>query len=316
MIKRFYFILIIFGLFAVLELFAQETNQRTENNNTGEAVINSDEESERRREERRLQREAERRQIEEERIKNAAINRELEERRVRLEAERVQLEIDRRRINNDLTRQNQSEAERLRQQNAAAELERKLAEEERRLAEEEKRLADKKKAEKKRKANMFWVDNGKKLWSVGLNIGSSFASPLAIGNINITAGFLPNIFLEAGFDYGFIHGRAGDIEIFDIEYYSFYYYTRINYFSPFKNNTGGFYAGLGGGLLDSHYDYKDPQTKDSNVSIQNWALDLASGIYYGRGNHLFRIGYALRTNFKAMNHRLMLGYTLRIGPFN
>ena len=313
-------ILLILIMFSIFNIFAQETNQGTENNNAGEATINSDEERERRREERRLQRETERRQIEEERIKNEAIYRELEERGRKLEAERRQLEAEKRKINDDLTRQNQSEAERKRQENIAAEREIKLAE-------EEKKLAEAKKAEKNRKANMFWLDNGKKLWSVGINAGTSFiASPLIIGNINITAAPLSNLFFEAGFEYGAEHGRAANIDIEDLDYYSLYPYFRLNCFAPFKDNgkgnknylNGGFYIGLGAGYMDSHYLYKDPQTEVKDVNVQNGALEFNSGFYFASPssrNHLIRLGYGFRTNFKAMNHRMIIGYAYRFGSF-
>jgi len=44
-------------------------------------------------------------------------------------------------------------------------------------------------------------------------------------------------------------------------------------------------------------------------------MELASGFYFAPGDlSLIRIGYSLRSNFKALNNRLTVGYSLRLRP--
>jgi len=148
-----------------------------------------------------------------------------------------------------------------------------------------------------------------RLWSAGLNLGSSFVTPLFIGNVSITISPFPYTFLELGVDIGLVHGKAGDLEINDVKYHSWYYYGRFNAFVPFEKN-GGWYFGLGGGFMDAHFKFSSDEAR-----IQTPAFDAASGFFFGKGLHLFRIGYALRTNFSNINHRVMIGYTLRICNF-
>jgi TolB-like protein len=148
-----------------------------------------------------------------------------------------------------------------------------------------------------------------RLWSVGLNVGSSFATPLFIGNVGITIPPFPYTFIELGVDIGLVHGKAGDLEIKDVKYHSWYYYGRFNAFVPFEQN-GGWYIGLGGGFMDAYYKFPSAE-----ASMQTPAFDVASGFFFGNEHHLFRIGYALRTNFSGINHRVMIGYTHRICDF-
>jgi len=157
---------------------------------------------------------------------------------------------------------------------------------------------------------------GSRLWSVGLNIGTSFATPLFIGNVNITIPPFPYTFIELGADIGLAHGKAGDLEIKDVDYHSWYYYGRFNGFIPFDidetydGENGGVYIGLGGGFMDAYY--KFPSTE---ATMQTPTFDFALGVFFGSKHNLCRIGYTLRTNFSSVNHRIMLGYTLRICNF-
>ena len=176
------------------------------------------------------------------------------------------------------------------------------------MAEKEGQEAAEEEARRKKKKawNKFWFDDGKKMSSLGVNIGTSFATPLLIGNANITIPVFPYTFLEGGADIGLFHGNAGGEKINDVEYVSGYYYGRFNVFAPFDEG-GGFYFGLGAGFMDAQY--KFPQNE---VSTQTPAFDVAAGFFFGEGRHFMRIGYALRTNFSGINHRLTAGYALRI----
>jgi len=175
-------------------------------------------------------------------------------------------------------------------------------------------------AAKERKNEKRWSDGGKKLWSVGFNAGSSFATPLLMINANVTLAPISKLFFELGFDYGLLHGDSlfatkNRMRIYDVDYTSQYYYARINTFASFKNLGGGIYLGAGAGYMMSYYTYKDPQTDADEALVPNLALDLAVGFLFRLGNDriLLRLGYGFRTNFNAMNHRAMVGLTFRLG---
>jgi len=174
----------------------------------------------------------------------------------------------------------------------------------------------------------FFSMEGKKLWSLGLNLGTSFATPLLIFNINATIAPLPYSFFELGAEFGTINGMAGEnVDIGGVEYSSTYYYARVNVFAPYGKRTfdsygkpregGGWYLGLGLGIMNAEYDFIRNSTERSVATVQTPTLDGASGFYIGRGHILFKAGYAVRTtmdlkNLIGVNHRLLLGITYRI----
>ena len=174
----------------------------------------------------------------------------------------------------------------------------------------------------------FFSMDGRKFWSLGLNVGTSFATPLLIANINATVAPLPNSFFEFGYDYGFINGMAGEnVDVGDVEYSSNYIYTRVNLFFPLgkrdfdsygkPRESGGMYFGFGLGLMDAQYSFIKSPTERVVATVQTPTLDGAAGWFIGRGHILFRAGYAVRTtmdlkNLIGVNHRLMLGVTYRI----
>lgn len=160
----------------------------------------------------------------------------------------------------------------------------------------------------KQKSDNFWFGgNGEKFWSIGANVGTSFATPLFIGNLNITVPVFPYTFLEAGADIGLIHGKAGDLEIKEVKYHSWYYYGRFNLFIPWHPESGGFYFGAGGGFMDSHYVFT---TAEGSSQIPTF--DAVFGILIGVKRHYFKTGYSLRTNFSNVNNCVFLGYSFRI----
>lgn len=151
----------------------------------------------------------------------------------------------------------------------------------------------------------YIFQDDEKLWSIGLNIGTSFATPLFIGNLNITLSPFPYTFVELGAEIGLIHGKAGDLDIGDVGYYSLCYYGNLNYFMPFYEG-GGWYIGAGGGYMDSRYNFPT-----AAASAQTPVFSITTGVLIG-WNHLLRISYTLRTNFSGTNHRIMAGYSFRI----
>jgi len=106
----------------------------------------------------------------------------------------------------------------------------------------------------------FFSMEGKKLWSLGFNLGTSFATPLLIFNINLTLAPLPYSFFELGCEIGTINGMAGEgVDIGDVEYSSNYWYARVNLYLPYGGKRvydsygkpregGGWYLGFGVGI--------------------------------------------------------------------
>jgi len=174
----------------------------------------------------------------------------------------------------------------------------------------------------------FFSMEGKKLWSLGLNIGTSFATPLLIFNLNATIAPLPYSFFELGAEFGTINGMAGEgVDIGDVEYSSNYWYARVNVFAPYGKRTfdsygkpregGGWYLGVGLGIMNSEYAFIRNSSERSVATVTTPTLDGASGFYIGRGHILFKMGYAVRTtmdlkNLIGVNHRLLLGINYRI----
>ena len=173
----------------------------------------------------------------------------------------------------------------------------------------------------------FFSQEGKKLWGIGLNIGTSFATPLLIVNLYATIAPLPFCFFEFGAEFGSITGMAGEqVEIRDVEYFSSYIYARVNLFLPFGDRVfdsygkakegGGWYLGLGLGLMNSEYAYIQSVTESTVAKRETPTFDGASGFYFGRGHILFKAGYGVRTtmdmkNLIGINHRLLLGIAYR-----
>jgi len=190
----------------------------------------------------------------------------------------------------------------------------------------------KKRKEKEINIEKILVDEGRRLWTIGTNFGTSFASPRVIFNGNATIAPLSfkntGIFLECGYDYGIFHGRASsfgsgrtdDKKIGDVDYFSSYYYGRLNWFFPFKK-MGGWYIGAGAGMMDSYFEYTDPSLSIDVVHVENIAFDFTSGFFIGKDG-LFRIGYAGRiakgdnVNNFSINHRLIGGVSYRFGKIN
>jgi hypothetical protein len=174
----------------------------------------------------------------------------------------------------------------------------------------------------------FFSSGGNKLWSLGINLGSSFATPLLIFNINATISPLPYSFIELGGEFGTINGMAGEnVNISDVQYKSEYIYARVNFFAKMGKTTydaygkpkegGGWYLGAGLGLMTSEYAFIRSPTERLVATVQTPTLDGATGFLIGRGHFLFRAGYAGRMtmdfkNLIGVNHRMLLGVTYRI----
>ena len=159
--------------------------------------------------------------------------------------------------------------------------------EEARIGEERQRLIER---ERLRRARA-------KFWSAGVSAGTSFDDPRLTGTVRGTLAPFPYSFFELGFDAGFISGREG----LD-GYYSLYPYARFSLFLPFPKN-GGWYAGVGGGLMVKEY-----RVDGWTGSGKFWAADFATGVNIG---DMFDISYAFRTGFTWVSNKLAVGYTYR-----
>ncbi|MDR2965324.1 MAG: hypothetical protein LBU88_06075 [Treponema sp.] len=174
----------------------------------------------------------------------------------------------------------------------------------------------------------FFSSEGRKFWSLGVNLGTSFATPLIIANFNFTIAPLPNSFFEFGIDGGFLNGMAGEnTPVGSMEYTSTYLYARANLFFPLgkrefdsygkPREAGGMYFGFGVGHMAAQYSFVQSSKESHVATINTPTFDGAAGFIIGKGRILFRAGYAVRTtmdmkNIIGVNHRLMLGVTYRI----
>ncbi|MDR1903773.1 MAG: penicillin-binding protein activator LpoB [Treponema sp.] len=151
---------------------------------------------------------------------------------------------------------------------------------------------------------MFW-DDGKKLWSIGLNAGSSFAAPWAIVSVQATISPLRYMFIEGGCDFGFIHGYS---QRGDVSYHSFYPFAHAGGLVPLGKYFL-WYIGAGGGYMMASYKDKD---EDNVLTVR--AFDAVSGMYIGKRHHYLNLGYTLRVNIKdteKINHKAFAGYSYR-----
>ena len=134
------------------------------------------------------------------------------------------------------------------------------------------------------------------LWTVGASVGSTFADPWFVGTAQGTIAPLRNSFLGIGVDFGLVSGME------DVGYYSFYPFAHLAFFMPFAN-SGGFYAGAGGGYLISEYDFSG-----TKYSLNLFAADAVVGVNLF---NMIDVSYTLRTNFDVANHKAAVGYTYR-----
>jgi len=174
----------------------------------------------------------------------------------------------------------------------------------------------------------FFSMEGRKFWSLNLSLGTSFATPLLIVNLSATIAPLPFSFFEFGVEFGAINGMAGaNVPIGDVQYKSDYFYARVNFFTPYGDRIfdsygkpkegGGWYLGIGLGIMNAEYSFIQSTTGSTVAIMQTPTFDGATGFYFGRGRILFKAGYAVRTtmdlkNLIGVNHRMLLGICYRI----
>jgi TolB-like protein len=146
------------------------------------------------------------------------------------------------------------------------------------------------------------ADRAARLNTLGVSVGSSFATPLVIGTVSGTFAPARHLFVELGCDLGLVYaGEKGESYTLD-NYYSVYPFAHIGYFKPFAQK-GGWHLGAGGGYMFSEYAFSD-----GTVSIQTFALDVVTGFNIG---NVFDISYTLRTNFSGVSNKVSAGVVYR-----
>jgi hypothetical protein len=141
-------------------------------------------------------------------------------------------------------------------------------------------------------------DNAYKFWSVGANVGSSFAAPWIVGTIHGTIAPFKYSFFDVGIDLGAMS------RVEDAKYFSIYPFVHYNFFLPFGDyGKGGFYTGIGAGLLSASYTFPGYTER-----LLLAGMDAAIGVTLF---DMFDIAYTMRTSFKSVNHKVAVGYSYR-----
>jgi len=155
---------------------------------------------------------------------------------------------------------------------------------------------------KKPKAAASETDKNARLWTIGISAGSSFATPAFIGTVHGTIAPFDALFLEIGVDVGLVPSFNPDDYHLE-NYYSLYPFAHVAGFVPFENK-GGWYAGVGAGLMIVSYSFRP----DVNYSDNIFAFDIITGV------NLFNfldISYTLRTNFEGASNKISVGLVYR-----
>jgi len=134
--------------------------------------------------------------------------------------------------------------------------------------------------------------------TVGISLGTSFIDPLLIASVRGTYSPINNLFIEFGFDAGFI-SIYKNINVF----YSLYPYVNLGYFLPFRNKAGIF-AGAGAGYMFGSYKFSHGGKADLGFFAANFTIGVNI-------INAINIEYSLRTDFKAISHKVAVGYVYR-----
>jgi hypothetical protein len=143
-------------------------------------------------------------------------------------------------------------------------------------------------------------------WSIGLSLGTTFATPGLTLSPNITIPVVKVAYIDTGCDFGFLSSTD---YIKDLSYNSYYPYIRASAFVPFGDkrsepeNKFGVHIGVGYGCMIADYRFGDYD----NRAVVN-AFDAAVGFLF---INAIDISYSLRTNFKGVNHKLSVGLVYR-----
>jgi TolB-like protein len=135
-----------------------------------------------------------------------------------------------------------------------------------------------------------------RLWTLGVSVGSSFATPWIIATVHGTIAPFKYSFLELGCDIGWISSMENAV------YYSLYPFAHYSLFLPIGNNSG-WYIGAGGGWMYGSY-----TVDDLKIPVSSGALHFTTGFNI---LNFIDVSYTLRTNFKSVNHKASVGFVYR-----
>jgi hypothetical protein len=162
----------------------------------------------------------------------------------------------------------------------------------------------------------YWTDPNH-LNSLGVAVGTAFATPAFLASARLTFSPFRYGFFEAGSDFGLVHGEK---DVNNVEYLSFAPYLHYNLFGVGdgvgKGNDGfGLYIGAGGGMSLSRYTYPSESHVDP-VIVNTMVFDFNLGTLWTFSHSVIDLRWTIKTNFKTgVDHRLTLGYIYRFGYF-
>ncbi|MCL2244413.1 MAG: caspase family protein [Treponema sp.] len=136
-------------------------------------------------------------------------------------------------------------------------------------------------------------DMAEHFWSLGASLGTAFAAPVLVANINGTLSPFRNSFIELGVDFGFLSGFD------DVGYYSVSPFVHYAFSLPLAN-LGRWYLGAGGS-----YSYSEFEFPEGKLPLNIFTLNATAGFYFNIG---IGISYTLRTDFTSASNTLTLGY--------
>jgi len=135
--------------------------------------------------------------------------------------------------------------------------------------------------------------------TIGFSIGTAFIDPLIIATLHGTYAPMRNLYIEAGFEFGFL-SIYDDVESF----YCLYPYLNLGYFIPFSEK-GGVFAGIGCGLMMANYTFSHIK-KDMGF----FAMNFFAGVNLW---DMLNITYTFKTTFSEVSHKVGVGYVYRVG---
>ena len=146
-------------------------------------------------------------------------------------------------------------------------------------------------------------DRAARLNTLGISVGTSFATPWLIATVQGTIAPGRYRFFDIGVDVGLL------TQVQEVSYWSLYPFVRYAVFLPFRNR-GGWYLGVGAGLMYAEYAF---YSDDFKISHTIFAGDVSMGFLFRdflKISYTFRCGGNYYLGF-GVNHKISVGYTYR-----
>ncbi|MDR1257119.1 MAG: hypothetical protein LBJ86_05175 [Spirochaetaceae bacterium] len=154
----------------------------------------------------------------------------------------------------------------------------------------------------------FWSDT-RRLNSLGVAAGTTggLRTPLFLASAKLTFSPLPYMFLEAGSDFGLLHGERS---VKGVEYLSIAPYLHLNALGA--GRTAGVYIGIGGGASFSQYSYPS-ESRINPVTVFTPVFDFNLGLLFFPPHSVIDVRWTIKKGSKELDHRFTLGYAYRFG---